>query len=280
MQCHLKGRGPQKIIRGSATTDHLLAYFTPAGSASVYSFKWNTEQWKRLTSCPYRNSALVMIDGALTTVGGVRGESDCTNKLLTLRKRQWVGEYPPMKTVRHFPAVVCTSDCGYIIVIGGLGDKGHWIATVELFQVKTRQWYKLTNLPQPLYLPSATIFGNQVHVIGVYNGYSCSIQALPSSNEPTTPQSISHLISWTSLPPLPVTRSTAATLCGQLVMIGGWRGLSPVNSILQLVNGQWKEIGSMTSSRELCVSVSPLQDKLMIVGGIGAEDSVEECVVV
>ena len=273
-QLYPKKRAPYRIVRGSATTDHQFAYFTP-GSTSV---EWNTEQWKELPACPYVYSALVIIDSELTTVGGGSG-SNCTNKLFTLRQGQWVEEYPPMKTARSSPAAVSTSDSDYIIVIGGHGHQ-NWTAAVELFQVKTRQWYKLTNLPQPLAYPSATICGNQVHVIGDGgNGYSCSLQAVPSSDEPITPQSIRHLISWTSLSCLPVTDSTAATLSGQLVIIGGRQNWSPVNSIHQLEEGQWVEIGSMTSGRMKCLSVSPSPDRVMIVGGYGATDSVKEYVV-
>ena len=226
------------------------------------------------------NSALVIIDGTLTTVGG--SNYGYTNKLFTLRQRQWVEEYPPMNTACSYPAVVSTSGGDYIIVIGGYCGVGGWTDTVELFQVKTRRWYKLTNIPvqyeipQPLHFPSATICGNQLHVIGSdANGYSCSI---PSSDEPITSQSIPHLISWTSLPRLPVTDSTAATLYGQLVIIGGKQGPSTVNSIHQLVDGRWVEIGSMSSNREKCLVVNPSPDRMMIVGGVGAEDSVEEYV--
>ena len=92
-----------------------------------------------------------------------------------------------------------------------------------------------------------------------------------------------HLISWKPLPPLPLRESTAATLCGQLVLIGGDRSglfVSRVKSIHQLVDGQWVEIGSMASGRYDCLVASPSPDKIIIVGGVGAEDSVEECVVV
>ena len=203
VQCHPKKKALRGMDRGSATTDHQFAYFTPRDSNLLYSYKWNTEQWNKLPSCPYRKCALVIIDGTLTTVGGTHYRSgSCTNKLFTLRQRQWVEEYPPMKTARSRPAVVSTSGGDYIIVIGGCGDGG-WTGTVELFQVKTRRWYKLTNIPRPLRFPSATICGNQLHVIGYDDdGYSCSI---PSSNEPITSQSIPHLILWTSLPHLPVT---------------------------------------------------------------------------
>ena len=250
VQCHLKKKAPCKMIRGSATTDHQFAYFTPSDSNSVYRYEWNTEQWNKLPSCPYLNCALVIIDGTLTTVGGSR--SGYTNKLFTLRQRQWFEEYLPMNTARSYPAVVSTSGGDYIIVIGGYGDGGGWTGTVELFQVNTRRWYELTNIPQPLTFPSATICGNQLHVIGQDSGYSCSI---PSSDEPITSQSIPHLISWTSLPRLPVTFSTAATLYGQLVIIGGGQDWSSVNSIHQLVDGQWVEIGSMSSNRGMCLVV-------------------------
>ena len=189
-----------------------------------------------------------------------------------------------MNTARSSPAVVSTSGGDYIIVIGGYGDGGDWTGKVELFQVKTRRWYKLTNIPQILTGPSATICGNQLHVIGCYdNGYTCSIKNLPSSDKPITSLSIPHLISWTFLPRLPVIRSTAATLYGQLVSIGGMQDGSLVNSIHQLVDGQWVKIGSMSSDRSDCLVVSPSPDRMIIVGGSGgyeAEDGIEECNIV
>ena len=42
------------------------------------------------------------------------------------------------------------------------------------------------------------------------------------------------------------------------------------------MEGQWVEIGSMTSGREWCLAVSPSHDRILIVGGGGAGDSVEE----
>ena len=272
--------------RGSATSDLQYAYFMPLNSHSVYRYEWSTEKWDELPPCPYRDSALVIIDGALTAVGG-QDRYHYTNKLVTLRQRRWVKELPPMKTAHSDTAAVSTSDGEYVLVIGD-GGVGGWTTAVELFQVRSRRWAELTHLPRPLTNPSATICGNLIHVIGGDdNGFSCSLQDLPSSDQPTTSQSRSRTISWSPLPPLPMTYSTAATLCGQLVIIGGERGIwSSVNSILQLVDGQWVEIGSMSSGRERCLVVSPSPDKMMIVGGDIVDlfsvttDSVEECVVV
>ena len=62
-----KKPAPCEMARGSATSDDEYAYFMPWvlwGSLPVY-----TEQDVR-PPCSYCNSALVIIDGALTAVGG------------------------------------------------------------------------------------------------------------------------------------------------------------------------------------------------------------------
>ena len=259
--------------RGSATTDGRFAYFTPDNSTSLYQYEYSTEKWTNLPPCPYRDSGLAIIDSELTTVGGQDGRSHTTNKLFTLRQRKWVQKYPPMDTAHYRVAVVSTSDGDYLIVIGGY-DNNHWTATFELFQVKNRRWHKLTDLPQPLPDPSATICRDQLNVIASDgHGYSCSLQALPSSDRPNTSPLI---LPWKPLPCLPMTESTAATLSGQLVVIGGWK----VNSVHQLVEGVWVRIGSMASDRCFCLVASPSPDRIIIVGGAGAGDSVEECAVV
>ena len=264
------------MARGSAATDGRFVYITPFDSFSLYQYECSTEKWMELPSCPYHDSGLAIIDSELTTVGGWV-IAHCTNELFTLRQGKWVEVYPPMNTARFDPAVVSTSDGDYLIVIGGRGSEGE-TATVELFRVESKRWYVLTDLPQPLPLPSATICGDQLHVIGTdREGYSCSLQSLPSNDRPITSP---LTLSWKPLPPLPVKNSTVATLCGQLVLIGGEQGVWPANSIHQLVEGQWVEIGSMARGRYWCLAVSPSPDRILIVGGYEAEYAVEECVAV
>ena len=285
VQCHTQKKAPCRLIKGSAIADLNNVYCSPINSNSVYRYQLREDQWNDLPSCPYMNSGLVVIDGALTAVGGW-DESHRTNKLFTLRQSRWVEKYPPMNTARDDPAVVSTSDGQHmnVIVIGGYGvGGGRWIDAVELFHTGSSTWSQITSLPQPLTRPSAAICDNQLYVIGRDDdGYSCSLQALLSSDQPISSQSITRSLSWTPLPRLPVTLSTAATLCGQLVIIGGRRDGSPVNSIHQLVDGQWVNIGSMSSGRNMCLVASPSPDKMVVVGGLGASytklNSVEVCV--
>ena len=272
------------MARGSATTDHHYAYFTPQKSNSVYRYQWSTEKWEQLPPSPYHDSGLVIIDGELTTVGGEK-ESHRTNKLFTLQQDQWVEHYPSMNIARSKTAVVRSSDGKYVFVIGGYGGFGHRrTAAVELFHVESKKWYELCDLPQPLHQPSATICRNRLFVIGVYgDGYSFSLKFLlrePSSDESFVSQAILRIMTWKPLPQQTVTCSTLATLCEQVVIIGGTQDELPVNVIYQLTNGQWLKIGSMSSSRWLCLVVSPSREKAVVVGGVAEHlpsDCVEEC---
>lgn len=263
-------------MRGASTTDDQFAYFTPAGFNSVYQYRFITEKWEELPSCPCDNSGLVIIGGALTAVGGEIKFSR-TNKLYTLRQGKWKEEHPPMNNAHSQPAVVSAPDgkgC-FVFVIGGDDDSRHWTTTVEMLDIHTSKWYKLTDLPRPLTRPSATVCGDTMHVIGGSIGYSCDLEALLYSNKPIASEPI---ISWTPLPWLPVTFSTAATLCGQLVTICGWRNKSLVSSIHQLVEGEWVEIGKTSSGRSWCLVASQSPKKIIIVG-VGKEwNGVEECI--
>ena len=281
MECQKKKRAPRVISRGSATTDGQFAFFTTQGSRSVYRYEFNIERWEELPQSPYRYSGLVIINGELTAVGG-RDESGCTDKLFTLQKSEWVERYPPMNTARSQSAIVRTADGNYIFVIGGIVD--HWTDTVELFHVRSRRWYELTNLPQALTIPSATIYDDQLYVIGGRdNGYSCSLQALLSSDQPS-------ISLWKPLPRLPVILSTVATFCGCLLIIGGdqsedqgriskFLSVDPdINTIHQLVDQQWVKIGVMSVTRSECLVVNLPSDELLIVGGVD-ERGVDICFV-
>ena len=214
-------------------------------------------------------------------IGGQDGSS-CTNKLFTLRQRKWHENYPQMKTARCSPAVVNTSDSNHVIVIGGCFDE-KWTPTVEILQVKSKRWYRVADIPEPLPSPTAAICGDRLNVIGSdVNGYSCSLQELLSHCQPISQISLSASrtsTTWSSLPTPPYEDSTAANLCDSLVVFGGGVHESPVNHIHQLVGQKWVEIGCMATGRRKCLVANELSEKIFIVGGI-EENSVEECVCV
>ena len=260
----------RSISRGSATSDGRYIYFTSFGIFSVYRCEWSTEKWEELPPCTHRNFGLVIIEGAVTALGGEDNAHIATNTLFTLKEGQWAGEYPPMIAAHSSPAVVSTADGDNIVVIGGLN--GRWTATTELFQVQTRQWHQLPDLPQPLHFPSAAACNDQVHVIdGESSGYFCTL-TLPTGGKPIPLQ---DQVSWTPLPHIPERDSVAASLGGQLVILGGELGAN-----YQLAGGKWVKIGSTSTNRGgECLVVSHSPKSILIVGGGKQQNSVEEYIV-
>ena len=216
MQCHTQRTAPCGMIRGSAATDQNFAYFASLLSKSTYRYTLSGDNWEELPPCPYSDSGLVVVDSALTAVGGREG-AQYTNQLVTLRQSQWVEEHPPMHIARSSPAAVSTSDGVHMnIIVVGEGYDSNWTNAIELFNTGSRNWSQLTNLPQPLTLPSATICDNQLYIIGRNgDGYSCSMLVLLPSDQSVKLQSLSRTLILTPLPRLPVNVSTVATLLWQ-----------------------------------------------------------------
>ena len=147
--------------------------------------------------------------------------------------------------------------------------------------MKSRTWHRLTDIPRHLKRVTATITGDELNVIGRDRlGYSCSLQALPPSDKPiTTPLTLP----WKRLPNIPLNFTTATTLCGQLVIVGGSQG-DWDKALYQLLkeDDEWRKIGVMATARIRPLVVSPSPDRIIIVGGDATEEEndVEECVVV
>ena len=91
---------------------------------------------------------LMVLRGMLTLVGGkVRDKP--TNFFLRLisqerREKKWQPHYPPMPTKRYCTAAICSSHS--LILAGGNGGQGQLLATVEVLDVDTRQWYSTSSL--------------------------------------------------------------------------------------------------------------------------------------
>lgn len=266
------------MTRGSATCDRYYAYFAALGSNTVHRYSLGDNKWLRMPSCPYRNFGLVVIHNALITIGGREQHLVYSNKLLTLRHRHWVEEYPPMMYARDIPSISTFESQGHrtlIIVVGGSVGDSKWTTSVEILDTRDSIWFSLASLPKPLTFPSATLCHNSdtmvLSVVGCYReGYRCSLH-VDALNE-----SLGNTIIWSSLPTLPASGSTAATLRDQLVVVGGWNSDAAVSYIHQLINDQWVRIGTVTNGRE-CLIVSPSSDQLVMVGGEGATNSVCMC---
>ena len=103
------------MSRGSPVVDQNFAYFQVSAANHLHLYTIDTDMWMQLPPCPHRNSALVIIDNELTAVGG-RSSENSTKKLVTLRRGQWEGEFPPMFIRREYAACVSISNDNIIYI--------------------------------------------------------------------------------------------------------------------------------------------------------------------
>ena len=219
-------KAPQTMRRGSVATDGTMLYCNGDGSTSVHQYHSDTQQWSTLPDLPHILSTLVMADRKLTSVGGyLRGKAIDSLLSLTLgiRGRMWSQHFPPMTTKRYWTAAIYHSRS--LIIAGGLGSDGHErLATVEVLNMDTWIWFIASSLPHPFYLATASICGERLYLLGGEDqtGYltrsvlTCSITELLHSR-----QTLRQSAVWQRIADAPYKGSSCATLCGQLVVMGG-----------------------------------------------------------
>ena len=292
---------PSKMFRlTDAVTKGGVAYFRPCTTRLVYAYRSTTETWSQLPVCPTKNPALAIVNDLLTTIGGeLNGKG--TNVLFSLigqgRYAEWSKIFPGMPTQREGAAAVSTETA--LIVAGGVGDGVNRLKTVEVMNTDTLQWATAANLPEPHSCYSLTVCGESLYMLGGWDLYSptrsvisCSLSTLlQSCVSPTSePELSSPLMSpqarvWSKLSDLPVTSSTAVSLKGQLLAIGGNEphtgSTTTTTYAYDPIENKWQIVGQLRTPRQLCFAVVLSDDKLMVVGGrtsaktSSATDSVE-----
>ena len=273
---------PQKMSRGAAVVHGNTAYFRPFGSNKVYSCQLigKEEMWSQLPDNDNERFSLVIIDGLVTSVGGFN--NGYTNTLLSLtgegERKKWSEIFPPMPTPRRNAASITTEQA--LVVAGGFADT--YLDTVEVMNVKTKQWTTVSPLPQKFSRLSGTVCGGTLYLTGGFTSttspsksvFTCSIPDLTTppytlSSRKQQTLSQSHTI-WQELLSLPVTRSNLVSFSGDLLAIGGWDGSgSPTSDVYRydLHTDSWSVVSQMKNNGSYCFTVSLPGDRIIVVGG-------------
>ena len=287
-------RAPCEMIRFcDAVVLNGTMYCGYDANCKVYAYHISSSSWSLTPDTPCGGFALAVIDGLLTAVGGYGADGlKNTNKLLSLTGegsgRRWTEKFPPMPTERCSVSALCTGTT--LIVAGGRGrgrgDKNETLKTVEVLNTETREWYTAADLPQPLAMSSTALCGDLVYLLGGVDKdknftklvYSCSLTSLLFS---TGSKSLGgRLVStltrsskgspWNRVADLPVELSTAVSLHGQLLAIGGEDSkFEPTTAVhmYQPTTNSWEVISHMTTVRRCCLSAVLPDNQLMVVGG-------------
>ena len=168
--------------RGAAVSHGKMAYFNSERSTSVYSYDSQGQLWQRLPDCHSKDSALVMANDKLTTVGGEQ-HGRATNSLASLtgegKDSKWVELFPRMPTARCYLAAVCR---GRNVIAAGGSDGGGQLSTVEILDIDLRQWSSAASLPHPMVRASITVCGDLLYLLGGYNQTGSSTLSVLTSS--------------------------------------------------------------------------------------------------
>ena len=247
--------------------------------------KYNTveDEWTRLPNHCVQLFGLCGFQGELLTVGGWSGDMP-TNKVHRYIKedRKWVESLKPMPTMRVSPAVLTTASA--IAVCGGFaaGENVEPVETapVEVYSCTTSQWYIADPLPQPCAaMSSVTISGSSFILGGL--GVNMKPVRSPFCVDMATLIDRANIIhcgttSWKTLPDTPLARSTAATLSGRLLAVGGVEENGQVQSSVYMFvppTNSWVRLPSdLPVERYSTTTVQLSNNRVMVMGGLDNND--------
>ena len=224
----------------------------------------------RDSGCP-----IVVISGWLTTVGGYN-----SNELFSLTgaggDSRWTKKFPPMPTKRRRTSALCTDTM--LIVVGGYGVGDETLSTVEVMNTENYQWYTAADLPEPMYITSATVCGDRIYILGeacssTKSIYTCTLSVLLQSRKLSAhlkkTSSADRASIWCKVADLPVTYSTCVSFHGRLLAIGGMDSGKTTTAVYMYnsATNSWEIISHMKNGRCECFAAVLPDNQLMVVGG-------------
>ena len=273
------GTAPGTMSIPSCVVDGNMAYFNTYESSDAYSYDSKKQMWSSLPQSPHNYCSLAVVSGLLTAIGGGLGRN-ATNQLFSLSgERKWVERFPPMPTKRYGTAAVCSGES--LVVAGGIGGDNEPLHIVEVMDTETLQWSTSSSLPFELRYASSTICQDRIYLLGHATSNEprsvlacsmadllqyCQPQSLGGTLETLTQQEVWHRVA-----DLPVRASSCATLCGQLLAVGGsYDSFENYTTAIHQYNpatNSWEVISHMPTARyATLVAVLP-GNKLMVMGG-------------
>ena len=276
MECTAQPDSPVEIFAGSSADIGSKLYFKPRSKETVYEFNSTSGLWHELAPHPLCDYTVVSINYMLTTVGGgldnKSSRNRYSNQLYSYRNGKWENHFPNMPTKRTYSAAVSTNSL--LVVAGGINENG-FLNTVELMDLRLKEWSAVSSLPFQTFQPSVAICGEYIYLHPRYSTHrqeviKCSLEQLIYS-KPKSPK-------WRNISALAVSCSTLTTVNRHLLALGGDTTSGDRTKQIHEYNritDSWYKVGEMTEARYACLTALLPDNKLMIVGGDKSDQKIE-----
>ena len=261
----------------------------------VFKYSITDDTWSTLPQAPVLYTRIGYLYKKILLIGGWLLSTQATADIHEFNEtsQQWVRStsIPPMPTARSSLTVISWLSPPALIVCGGRDQQHQPMTVVEVYHSRTSQWHTVSPMPFPRALMTHTVIHNMLYLVGGYEGsgfgthkktvLSTSIpQLLETCLQPSPTQ-------WQSLPipNVPYYKSTAASLGGCLLVMGGLKDLTippKPNSIVSSVHAycpftsSWILVGELPQVLYSCITATlPTGELLMIGGWSSSDDSID-----
>ena len=248
----------------------------------VQVYNMDRRQWSKLPPAPQLHSEAVAIFNKLVLIGG-EDASSCTvtNLVSTWTGQCWQQDLPPMPSKRVRPGV--TTYGNIVIVAGGWTDVKNLLSTIDVLDIRMRQWWTPVSLqlPQPMFGLTITTCGTSIYVAGAFVHCTKAADIVRTSNRvwqlpmskfskalANAEQSIPP--QWTEIADTPNYRSALLQGTAHLVAIGGHNQLDQPTSDIAIYNpctNKWSTVGHLHTPRDRCSVASFSRLSFLVIGG-------------
>ena len=244
----------------------------------VFQYDPSSDEWSRLPPHHATLFAMAEFAGNLITVGGVLPGVGPTGKVYRFKEasQRWVEFLVPMPTARYHLSVA-TTQSAIIASGGGFRFKGGTepvpCTIVEVYNSETAEWHSADPLPVSCWAMSSTTLADNYYMLGGHGTEHIVLRASLTSliQKATSP---THLPTspltpvWKTLPDTPLMGSTAASLSGNLLAVGGFQmHSSPAVHVFLPHTNSWAKICDLPEPRYFSTVVGLSSDKLLVIAG-------------
>ena len=244
----------------------------------VFQYDPSSDEWSRLPPHHATLFAMAEFAGNLITVGGVLPGVGPTGKVYHYKasSQRWVEILKPMPTARYHLSVA-TTQSAIIASGGGFRFKGGTdsvpCAIVEVYNSETAEWHSADPLPVSCWAMSSTTLADNYYMLGGHGTEHIVLRAsltslIQKATSPTHPPTSPLTPVWKTLPDTPLMGSTAASLSGNLLAVGGFEmHSSPAVHVFLPHTNSWAKICDLPEPRYFSTVVGLSSDKLLVIAG-------------
>ena len=261
-------------------------YVGLVNSGKVLKYNITKESWSILLIPPVKYFSIEYLCQKVILVGGqLRSNWRVTGDINEIDEatQQWIRStsIPPMPTARTSATAISWTSPPALIVCGGSSDESKPLTAVEVYHSRSSQWHTVSPLPFPRDYMSHTVIHNVLYLVGGYKtsaigSYTKTVMSasIPQLLESCLQPSRTPPVQWQSgsIPDVPHYYSTAASLGGCLVVVGG--STRPSRNALESSvhaycpsSSSWVCVGQLPQPFAECITVILPTGELLVLGG-------------